>query len=104
MQRNLGPNPGVTEGMMRLLSRFRPAVAAAILTLVATGAAAFGATSPTAFTTKGSWTFRSAPHLHPPKLRTDARGVRAPLAAGFFLVANFKTILRPLPFASQASP
>src|SRR5947209_8020083 len=104
MQRNLGSNPGVTEGMMRLMSRFRLAVGAAILTLAVTGAAAVGATSPTAFSTKGAWTFHSAPHLHPPKLSTDARGVRTPLAPGFFLVANFKNILSPHPFAGQGGP
>src|SRR5947209_14150046 len=91
--------------MMRVLSmRFRlPALAAGLALLNAT-AVASAATSPTAYTTHGAWTFRSAPRLHPPKLRTDAKGVKSSLAPGYFLVANFKNILSSKKFAGQGGP
>ena len=84
--------------------RFRlPALAAGLALLNAT-AVASAATSPTAYTTHGAWTFRSAPRLHPPKLRTDAKGVKSSLAPGYFLVANFKNILSSKKFAGQGGP
>ena len=45
-----------------------------------------------AFTTKGAWTFVSAPNLHPPKLHTDAATVSKRLAPGDFLTANFPNL------------
>jgi Arylsulfotransferase (ASST) len=51
--------------------------------LLATAAVALGA-----FTTKGAWSFVSAPQLHPPKLRTIAPTAKKGLAGGDFLVTN----------------
>ena len=91
--------------MMRVISdRFRLPAAALILTLVSATAVASAATSPTAYTTKGSWSFQSAPRLHPPKLRVTATGAKTTLAPGYFLVANFKNILSPAKFAGQGGP
>jgi hypothetical protein len=79
-------------------------VFAAVLALLSATAIAAAATNPTAYTTAGSWRFQSAPRLHPPKLRTDVRGVKTSLAAGDFLLANFKNILSPKKFAGQGGP
>ena len=43
-----------------------------------------------AYTTKGAWSFVSAPKLHPPKLSTGAKTQFKQLAPGYFMVANFK--------------
>src|SRR5438445_6419905 len=91
--------------MMRVLSK-RSALPAigAVLALLATTAVALAASNPTAYTTRGAWTFQSAPHLHPPKLGIDAKGAKTPLAPGYFLVANFKNILSPKKFVGQGGP
>jgi hypothetical protein len=90
--------------MMRVLSHPFRLAAASALTLLVASAGALAATSPSAYTTKGAWTFQSAPHLHPPKLSVDARGVKARLAPGYLLVANFKNILNSAPSAGQGGP
>ena len=91
--------------MMRAFPpRFRLAIAAAALAVLVASAVASAATSPTAYTTKGAWNFQSAPRLHPPKLSVDANGVKAPLAPGYYLVANFKNILSKAKFAGQGGP
>lgn len=74
------------------------------MALFPAAAVASAATNPTAYTTKGAWTFQSAPGLHPPKLRVSATGVKTSLAPGYFLVANFKNILSPAKFAGQGGP
>lgn len=45
-----------------------------------------------AYTTKGAWSFVSAPRLHPPKLRTDVKTQTSKLAPGDFLVDNFPNL------------
>jgi hypothetical protein len=42
-----------------------------------------------AYTTKGAWSFVSAPKLHPPKVRADHVGTLSQLAPGYFLTASF---------------
>jgi hypothetical protein len=42
-----------------------------------------------AFTTKGSYTFASAPGLHPPLIIPDAQTVTSKLEPGYILLANF---------------
>ena len=91
--------------MMRAFSpRFRLAIGRRALAVLVASAVASAATSPTAYTTKGAWSFQSAPRLHPPKLSTDAKGVKARSRPGYFLVANFKNILSKAPFAGQGGP
>jgi hypothetical protein len=57
-----------------------------------------------AYTTKGAWTFVSAPKLHPPKLTTDVRTQTSKLAPGYFMVANFKNLLLNQPLTGQSGP
>jgi Arylsulfotransferase (ASST) len=57
-----------------------------------------------AFTTKGAWTFVSAPKLHPPKLSTDVKTQTSKLASGYFMVANFKNLFFSQPMAGQSGP
>jgi hypothetical protein len=45
-----------------------------------------------AFTTKGAYSFVSAPGLHPPKLRTDVKTQTSKLADGYFLLDNFPNL------------
>ena len=57
-----------------------------------------------AFTTNGAYSFKSAPHLHPPKLSTDAPIVAGGLAPGYFMIANFKNLTVPAPMVGQGGP
>jgi len=45
-----------------------------------------------AYTTRGAWSFVSAPGLHPPRLRAQGRVDRRRLAPGDFLVASFPNL------------
>jgi hypothetical protein len=62
-----------------------------------------------AFTTKGAYSFASAPSLHPPKLSVD-KPVKKGLAPGYFMVANFKNLGAvksngaPAPITGQSGP
>lgn len=78
---------------------------------LATGAcAALLAASPAAaspigtFTTKGAYTFVSAPRLHPPKLRTLGTSNTKKLAPGYFMVANFPNLTLTQPATGRAQP
>jgi Arylsulfotransferase (ASST) len=57
-----------------------------------------------AFTTNGAWNFVSAPRLHPPKLRTGVPTIRNKLAAGYFLIANFKNLTSASPMVGEGGP
>jgi hypothetical protein len=81
----------------------------ALTIALATGAcAALLAASPAAaspigtFTTKGAYTFVSAPRLHPPKLRTIATANDKKLAPGYFMVANFPNLTLTEPTTGKA--
>jgi Arylsulfotransferase (ASST) len=56
-----------------------------------------------AFTTKGAYSFASAPKLHPPKLRAIG-GSRKHLAHGLFMLANFKNLTVSKPMVGQSGP
>ena len=63
------------------------------LAAVAAASAQAASTAPVgAFTTKGAWSFVSAPKLHPPKLSTLRPTAASKLAPGYFMVANFKNL------------
>jgi hypothetical protein len=95
----------VTNMKNMLKNRFGRMSAAALLALCVAPGAALAATSPTdTFTTNGAWSFVSAPNLHPPKLRSDAPTSFKALSPGYFLVANFKNVTIPAPFAGQGGP
>ena len=78
------------------------------LTAVAVCALAMGATAQAAplgaYTTKGAWSFVSAPKLHPPKLSYDVRPQTSKLAPGYFMVAVFKNLFFKQPLTGQAGP
>ena len=84
------PSDRPSRSSRRVATAAAAAAAAALMVgsmLVATSASARPAAAPVgAFTTKGAWSFVSAPKLHPPilKVHTHASGV----ASGYFLVAN----------------
>jgi hypothetical protein len=74
-----------------MLRDFKPNIrllglACALSTCLLTAASVSAAAS----TTKGVWSFFSAPNLHPPKLHTDAPTQGRKLAPGLFMVAIFK--------------
>jgi Arylsulfotransferase (ASST) len=86
------------------VSKAKPtAIAVAVLTGCAAGPAR--ADTPIgAFTTKGAYSFVSAPRLHPPKLSTDAPTRASKLASGYFLIANFKNVTKTAPMIGQGGP
>jgi len=57
-----------------------------------------------AFTTKGAWSFVSAPKLHPPKLQTLRPTATSKLAPGYFMVANFKNLNAKAPMVGEGGP
>lgn len=56
-----------------------------------------------AYTTKDTYSFVSAPNLHPPKIRTDAPPAAAGLEPGYILLANFYDLTRH-PMVGQSGP
>ncbi|MGH8980480.1 MAG: arylsulfotransferase family protein [Acidimicrobiales bacterium] len=57
-----------------------------------------------AYTSAGTWSFVSAPTLHPPKLHTDVDPKTGKLAKGDFLLANFPNVDKPGPMDGQSGP
>jgi hypothetical protein len=57
-----------------------------------------------AFTTKGAYSFLSAPRLHPPKLRTTVKTQTSKLAPGNFLVDNFPNLTVDGPMTGEGGP
>ena len=57
-----------------------------------------------AYTSKGAYTFVSAPNLHPPILHADAATQTAKLAPGYFMAASFKNLLDTNPMVGQSGP
>jgi hypothetical protein len=92
---------------LRAVKRIRhSALASAALgaTLIAAGAGSAHAAAPVgAYTTKGAWSFVSAPKLHPPKLSTDAPTGKN-LAHGDFLLDNFPSLGTSGPMTGEGGP
>ncbi len=84
---------------MRRLS----ALVVVVLAGVGGFAAAAGA-APGSFTTRGAWSFASAPRLHPPKLLTVGHVSWRRLAPGDFLLANFPNLAARGPMTGQSGP
>jgi len=93
-------------------SAVRPAsrrLAVAIIVLVAVFAAgdvAFGNSRGAplgAYTTKGAYSFVSAPTLHPPKVAADQQTETSKLAPGYIFLANFYDLNDP-PLTGQSGP
>jgi hypothetical protein len=72
--------------------------------LVGTAHAAAPAAPIGAFTTKGAYSFVSAPGLHPPRLRTDVKTQTSKLAKGDFLVDNFPNLTVTGPMTGEGGP
>lgn len=86
--------------------RFRllaTAVSAA-LALILMSAASAAAAPIGAYTTKGAWSFVSAPSVHPPKLIVHGRPASGKLARGDFLLANFPYLALNGPMTGQGGP
>jgi Arylsulfotransferase (ASST) len=79
-------------------------ITAAVACTVAMTAAAAQAAPIGAYTTKGAWSFVSAPKLHPPKLTTDVKTQFSKLAPGYFMVTNFKNLGIKQPLTGQSGP
>jgi EmrB/QacA subfamily drug resistance transporter len=56
-----------------------------------------------AYTTKGAYSYVSAPGLHPPVVRSDVSIASDKLAPGYILMANFYDLNQP-PMAGQSGP
>ncbi|HTX32997.1 MAG TPA: arylsulfotransferase family protein [Solirubrobacteraceae bacterium] len=67
-------------------------------------APAVAASGPGAFTTRGAWSFVSAPSLHPPKLLTLGKPDTAKLAVGDFLLDTLPSQVVPGPMTGQGGP
>jgi hypothetical protein len=78
--------------------------ATAALVLVLSTAALAAAAPIGAYTTKGAWSFVSAPSLHPPKLRTIGHTTSRSLARGDFLLATFPNLAAKGPMTGQGGP
>ncbi len=92
--------------MSRIMLKLRlpTAIAAAAACALALSAAAVAATPIAAYTTKGAWSFVSAPNLHPPKLGVTQKTQFSKLAPGDFMVANFKNEGIKSPMVGQSGP
>jgi Arylsulfotransferase (ASST) len=87
-----------------LMSKLRlPTIVAALAGATALAPSAAQAKPIGAYTTKGAWTFVSAPKLHPPKLSTTRKTQRG-LAPGYFLTGVFKNVLASQPLVGQSGP
>ncbi len=57
-----------------------------------------------AYTTKGAYSFVSAPRLHPPKLQTGVKTQTSKLAKGYFLLDNFPNLTATGPLTGEGGP
>ena len=90
--------------MSRITSKLRlPAAATALACALGLGAAAAQAADIAAYSTKGAWSFVSAPKLHPPKLLTDTKTQRG-LAPGYFMTGVFKNLAINKPMTGESGP
>ena len=91
--------------MSSIASKLRiPAGLAAVVACTVAMTAAAQASPIGAYTTKGAWSFVSAPKLHPPKLSTGARTQYKQLAPGYFMTTNFKSLGINQPLTGQSGP
>jgi hypothetical protein len=68
------------------------------------GGAAAQAEAPGAYTTKGAWSFVSAPGLHPPQLKAHGQVQSKKLAPGLFLLDSFPNEAISGPMTGQGGP
>ncbi|HTU97617.1 MAG TPA: arylsulfotransferase family protein [Solirubrobacteraceae bacterium] len=92
----------------------KPLLCRSIAAFALAGASALGALATTAhaatpapigaFTTKGAYSYISAPNLHPPKLTTTVKTQTSKLAKGDFLVDNFPNLTAAGPMTGEGGP
>jgi len=86
----------------------RPLVLTAALCACLCGAVVAGAQAASkpiaAFTTRGAYSFVSAPSLHPPKLSASGKPDFRHLAGGDFFLANFKNLAAKRRMVGQSGP
>src|SRR6201995_3995122 len=82
----------------------RALAAGSALGTFATSAHAAAPASIGAFTTKGAYSFVSAPRLHPPKLTTTVKTQTSKLAQGNILVDNFPNLTGTGPMTGEGGP
>jgi Arylsulfotransferase (ASST) len=89
----------------RIVSKLRlpTAIAAAACALMLSAAVAQAAPIG-AYTTKGAYSFVSAPNLHPPIFGVTQKTQFSQLAPGYFMVANFKNLSAKQPLTGQSGP
>jgi hypothetical protein len=108
MRRNVGaPEVLQTMTLSRPLPQIRRLLSiASALALVAGGATAPAAASHGigAYSSKGAWSFVSAPRLHPPQIQADARVVAAKVDRGLFLLSNFPNTTTSEPLFGEGGP
>jgi Arylsulfotransferase (ASST) len=86
------------------MPKLRLPLAVIVLAWVAALAPAAAQAAPIgAFTTKGAWTFVSAPRLHPPKLTTTTKS-QPGLAPGYFMTGVFKNLTQNKPMVGGSGP
>ncbi len=97
------PRPeGALPGAARSLALGIAAVLACFVALTAAFAGNRGAALG-AYTTRGAYSFVTAPSLHPPKLRTGKQAQPGELAPGYIFTASFYDINEP-PMIGQSGP
>ena len=84
-----------TEVVRKFIPLLAGALAGLTLVLASTAAAK-------SYTTKGAWSFVSAPGVNPPKLKTNHR--RGKLAHGDFMLANTKDLAFSQPMVGEGGP
>jgi Arylsulfotransferase (ASST) len=91
--------------VFRIMFKLRlPAAIAAAACALMLSAAGAQAAPIAAYTTKGAWSFVSAPNLHPPMLGVTHKTQFSKLTSGYFMVANFKQLFDKQPMTGQSGP
>jgi EmrB/QacA subfamily drug resistance transporter len=97
------PGPGVAVG--GAVRRLAPAIAVVLACFVGLTVAFAGSHGAPigAYTTRGAYSFVTAPSLHPPKIRSVKRAPSGELAPGYIFTANFYDLNEP-PIVGQSGP
>ncbi len=97
--------PKPPEALRGAARRFTLAIAAVLAVFVALTAAFAGSHGAPlgAYTTRGAYSFVTAPGLHPPKIRATYHAPSSALAPGYIFMANFYDLNEP-PIIGQSGP
>ncbi|HWY89579.1 MAG TPA: MFS transporter [Solirubrobacteraceae bacterium] len=97
------PGPGATVGVAT--RRLASAIGVVLLGFVAVTIAFAGSRAAPigAYTTRGAYSFVTAPSLHPPEIRSTQRAPSGQLAPGYIFTTNFYDLNEP-PIVGQSGP